>query len=50
MLYHLSYAAVIFFRRDYSGGGPICQLGRGQHWVEPDGTNECLLDRAPAPK
>jgi hypothetical protein len=27
---------VIFFRRDYSGGGPICQLGG------PDSTNDCL--------
>ena len=25
MLYHLSYAAVIFFRRDYNNGPPFCQ-------------------------
>ena len=28
MLYHLSYAAVIIFRRDYSGGWCICQSAR----------------------
>ena len=25
MLYHLSYAAVVFFRRDYSGASFLCQ-------------------------
>ena len=25
MLYHLSYAAVIFFRSDYNNGSPFCQ-------------------------